>query len=294
MGELDAVSSRRASKSESAGACRSARLDGPRHHGGLARLSLQAVRSAAARGPDDDATLFEYLYAFNSTPPSRAWSTRFSDTDAVRAELGLRGPSGVRALLEDRWVRMPREVDRGWLAWGVPHAGGEVEGADPRLKLYISPSIEALEFVFSEVVRVVTVRRSRCVKVGANVAALLRPDKLVAYFSSLEDLVGAGYELAQRLEGVSAQGVPFTAEISCDGLLSWALDPPECGSSVARPSVSWREWICWRLAAALVASRSEADGTDARAGLALDRLREDGVDTDRWSPPTAFWRTAPW
>ena len=44
----------------------------------------------------------------------------------------------------------------------------------------------------------------------------------------------------------------YPAEISGDGLLSWGLDPPKRGALSGQHGSSWREWICRRLAAALV------------------------------------------
>jgi hypothetical protein len=46
---------------------------------------------------------------------------------------------------------------------------------------------------------------------------------------------------------------------------------------------SWRAWITARVAEALVACASSQDGEAA----ALARLRQEGVDTVRWTPP---WR----
>ena len=96
------------------------------------------------------------------------------------------------------------------------------------------------------------------------------------------------------LEGAPAHGVPFTAEISTDGLLSWARDPPRHWPISEGAETSWREWICLRSAHALVDSRNQADNPDACCRLALARLRAEGVDTDRWSPNPALWGRRRW
>jgi hypothetical protein len=263
-------------------------------HGVLWRLSVEALQSAAALEGDDPETLFEHLYTANRIPLSPRWLGRMPDTAAVRRELGLNSPTDVGALLAQHWLHLPEQVDTGWLMWVRPGSGGELGSSGSEVKLYVSPAIEALGPVFSEVVRVATFGRAEAVKVGAHVASLLRPDKLVVYFSSLDDLADAAHLLTQRLEGVPAHGVPFTAEISGYGLLSWGRDPPKRESASAEANLSWREWLCRRLAAALVEARSEAGPTRACWRSALERIRAEGVDTDRWSPTPDLWSSPPW
>ena len=75
-----------------------------------------------------------------------------------------------------------------------------------------------------------------------------------------------------------AHGVPFTAVISADGLLSWAADPMWWIGGRA----SWRGWLTARLAEYMVAAR-RTGCTDVETGrYALQRLRLDGVNTDTW------------
>jgi len=52
--------------------------------------------------------------------------------------------------------------------------------------------------------------------------------------------------------------------------------------------------VLLNVAAALVDSRSETGGTQARWRSALVRLRAGGVDTDRWSPTPDLWSSTPW
>jgi hypothetical protein len=262
--------------------------------GVLSRLSMAALRSAEALDVNEVATLSEHLYTYNSVPATRDWLERIPDTTAVRRELGLNSVAGVSALLEERWVHVSETAKRGWLIWVRPDAGTELGGTGPDIKLYVSPAVDSLESVFSELVRVATFNRASCLKVGADVAGLLRPDKLVAYFSTMGDLVNAAHELDRRLGGAAAHGVPFTAEISGDGLLSWGLDPPTRRSAVGEVSRSWREWVCCRLAVALVETRTETEGTEPCWKAAIERLRAQGVHVEQWSPSPAFWRTALW
>ena len=52
----------------------------------------------------------------------------------------------------------------------------------------------------------------------------------------------------RSLGSCPAHGVPFTAEISPDGLLSWGADPPGRSFSDGADSTSWRMWVTRRLA----------------------------------------------
>lgn len=122
-------------------------------------------------------------------------------------------------------------------------------------------------------------------KVGRGLAGHTRPDKLVAYFSRLDDLQEAGLRLYQRLEGCSAHGVPFTAELSRDGLLSWGADPPRTSES---PSGSWRLWLAGRLATHFEMVRDRS-GPEPAWQRVLDRLRLEGVDPHTWMPDPASW-----
>jgi hypothetical protein len=109
----------------------------------------------------------------------------------------------------------------------------------------------------------------------------------VAYFDGFERLAAAGERLRARLDGVAAHGVPFSAEISQDGLLSWGADPPDHAQTPGmQGGESWRLWVCTRLAAALVSARG---GSEA-AEYALERIRLEGVDPATWAPSQGIWR----
>ena len=269
-------------------------VEGSDNRGALSRLSCEAIRSAEALDIDDVATLFEHLYTFNSIPVTPRWRKRIPDTTAVRNELGLHSAADVCALLEERWVHIREEVDNGWLTWVRPKDGGELGGTGPEIKFYVSPAVDSLEHVFPELVRVVTFCRARSFKAGADVGGLLRPDKLVAYFSTMGDLANAAHELARRFDGVPPHGVPFTAEISGGGLLSWGVDPPSQTVFRGKSAPSWREWVCYRLAEALIKARKEDNGTEPLWHQSLERLRNQGVQVERWLPSQAYWGIALW
>jgi hypothetical protein len=126
-------------------------------------------------------------------------------------------------------------------------------------------------------------------KVARGVLGLLRPDKLVAYVADLEELNRVAAALADALDGCPAQGVPFTAPATADGLVSWGMDPPSGeGQRGPRSRDSWRSWITECLAHALVRAEGCAGAMEPWE-FALDRLAMEGVDTATWQPTLAIW-----
>ena len=107
---------------------------------------------------------------------------------------------------------------------------------------------------------------------------MLRPDKLVAYVRTRQELDELADALGPALGAMRAHGVPFTAEIAGDGLLSWAVDPPR-GASIT----SWRAWLTLRAARAIWTAKT-LGAREPSWRFALRRLVLEGVDITTWSP----------
>ncbi|HEX4965644.1 MAG TPA: hypothetical protein VF173_32840 [Thermoanaerobaculia bacterium] len=255
--------------------------------GRLAELSLAALRYGQALATSDPLELSLRLYGFNRRPLNPFWKRLLPDAAAVEHHLGI-GPGGVnRRLLETSWKRTAPSAS--WLSWRrrererapEPSPGGAI------WKLYVSPQPEALAAGFGRIVEALAAARAAQFKMGANAAGLLRPDKIVAYFGSFEQLAAAAEAMGERLAGTPAQGVPFTSEIGGDGLLSWGVDPPADSWS---GSESWRLWLTHRLAIALLAGKNAGTAGVEPWRFALERLRLEGVDTDSWTPGGRLFR----
>ncbi|MDI1461267.1 hypothetical protein QEZ54_09835 [Catellatospora sp. KI3] len=239
--------------------------DGP-----LARLSIEAVRYGEALGELPFPELTRRLYGFGRRPATAARKRAAPD------------PGRDRAARSRYWT--PASEDEHWVMWRPLRPQDTAEQA--RFKLYISPDPSRTAEAFEAAADVLGhYAGARGLKLGRGPAGLTRPDKLVAYFSRLDDLHEAGHALHRRLAGCPVHGVPFSAELSPDGLLSWGADRPR--SAPGQPA-SWRLWIAARLAAHLGTARTSG----VRGALwqfALDRLRLDGVDTRSWAPTDEFW-----
>ncbi|MDE3178515.1 MAG: hypothetical protein KGM47_02560 [Acidobacteriota bacterium] len=260
--------------------------------GTLARLAQAALEYAQALDIGDSARLSARLYFYNRLPLSPRWKRRFPDQAAVAAHLGIESGGANRRLLDGRWSRMklPAEFD-GWFQW-ESQAVQPLEKIQGRgYKLYVSPQPEFVQEAFRAVLEILTETSAHHFKVGSDVAGLLRPDKIVIYFRDFESLQQAAKQIATRLVGCPAHGVPFTAGLGDDALLSWGIDPqPDKGALAWQERESWRLWITNRLAVALLAAKNASTNGLEPWRFALERLRLDNVDTETWAPLASFGR----
>jgi hypothetical protein len=93
------------------------------------------------------------------------------------------------------------------------------------------------------------------------------------------------------LEDCPAHGVPFTASVTTDGLLSWGADPPVLPSTNGT-GTSWRMWVTEQLAGYIEVARNTERGELEPWQFALERLRLSGIDTDTWIPASGMWPEA--
>lgn len=254
-----------------------------------ATLSIEALQYGEALGALPHPDLARRLYDYGRRPVSPRRARHLPDDAAVEAFLGVSARGPAQAVLERSWAPAGG-ADAYWRLWRPRRPPPSQE--DIACKLYVSPAWSALPNAFLATAETLAAAPGvRGFKIARDVEGLSRPDKLVAYFTRLDDLQGAAARLRSRLEGAPAHGVPFTAGLTRDGLLSWGADPPRSpAGSVA--GGSWRLWVASRLAESLLAARAAGGGAPPWR-FALARLRADGVDTDTWVPDPALWRRDP-
>lgn len=262
-----------------------AEREGEAGEGRLARLSVAALRYGEALAVDDPLRLSLRLYGYNRRPLTPGWLRTLSSPAAVQEWLGIAAGGAHRAVLERTW--RPSPPSEHWLSWRSRLEEAASSSGGSTWKLYVSPVPEALAESFGAILEALAAARAGQFKVGAGAAGLLRPDKIVAYFPSFERLAEAAGAVQDRLAGVPAQGVPFTSEIGGDGLLSWGMDPPASGRTW-NGRESWRLWLTYRLARALLAARGASGGMEPWR-FALERLRLEGIDTATWTPASGLW-----
>jgi hypothetical protein len=255
----------------------------------IMRLSRDALLHAQDLETNDPALLMTALYFYNRIPMSPFWRTRFASHEAILAHVGADRGS-LRGLLESEWIAS--DTFRGWLSWSSRTR--RQHGADDvTYKLYVSPRPERIRDAFETVVRVLAEFPGTPFKMGDSAAGLLRPDKLVAYFATREELGEAAAVLRRELAGCEAQGVPFSAGLEETGLLSWGVDPPDNDRALQwLGRESWRIWVAKRLAAALsIAKTARTAAAVEPWRFAIERARRHGIDVETWTPSATLWST---
>lgn len=222
----------------------------------LSAAGLRYGERLVLTGLEEPRRLAERLYAYNRLPGRSE-----SSPDPSSSYPGWLGPEKTAHWRIWRPLRRPP----------LPGSG--------RYKLYVSPLPGGLGPALGEIAA--SLRRHEAMEF--KIGSLLRPDKLVAYLPGFEPLAAAAQDLEERLAGLPAHGVPFSAPIDRPGLLSWGFDPPlSAQSALWQGRESWRFWICNRLARALLDACREGSAEPSR--FALLRLGLEGIETATWTP----------
>lgn len=250
----------------------------PRPAGGgtgrIGELSLAALRYGQELGELGEDQLARRLYDFGRCPIGPELLRRLPDAAAVAAALGLGAGGPVAARLAGGWVEAGQAAGY-WRHWRPRRPAADPRARRAAVKLYVSPAVDALPAALAVLAEELADHpAATAFKLGADLGGICRPDKLVVYFDRLDELQETAAALTPRLAGLPAHGVPFTAAVTPDGMLSWGADPPDGGS--------WRLRVVRGLAEHL--RRGLADGVAEPWRFALDRIRLSGVDPDTWRP----------
>ena len=265
-------------------ACALLGMAGAAAAGGLATLSIDALNYGAALIDTDAATLAQKLYSYNRRPMTPAMRRRLPDRAACLSFLGLAGREAPGAIA--RWWSRG-EDDSPWLVFSRRQSPRQRR--EQSCKLYVGLAFEELPDCLPALAEKLAGGEALQFKIGTDLDGLLRPDKLVAYFPSKETLSAAAQALLPIVSNRAVHAVPFSAEIAASGALSWGMDPANAWFG---ERVSWRQWMCEKLASALIAARGNAAGPVAPAQFALERLRLEGVDTGTFMPTGNWSETA--
>ncbi|HEY0143429.1 MAG TPA: hypothetical protein VGF48_21230 [Thermoanaerobaculia bacterium] len=258
--------------------------------GAIARISSEALEHAFDLVTSEPGALTSALYSYHRIPLTRFWLARWPGREEVLAEIGASG--ALKGLLDRFWTMIPSDASPSWISWQSRSAAPRRrhDPVDVTWKLYVSPRPEHIGDAFAGLVRVLAEIPGAQMKIGRDAAGLLRPDKLVSYFTSKGDLERAANALASELRGLPAHGVPFTAGVDEEGLLSWGIDPPDSARALSwLGRESWRLWIVTRLGSALAFAKT-GQRQDEAIAFAVERVRRHGVDVETWTPGPSLWR----
>jgi len=259
--------------------------------GTLAAISRRAIEYAAALGLSDPREISARLYAYNCLPISPRWRDSLPNDAATASYLGLADGPAFQTLSAN-W--RPLQESAAWIPW-QPKASPPARPGHPatNYKLYVSPACHRLRETIAAVADAVARSNAIQWKVGKGLRGLLRPDKLVIYFSHFTDLQDVALTLMKHREGFPPHGVPFTAELAGSGLLAWGIDPPNDPNAPwlerSFEQESWRSHLTNRLALALALAKTSHSPTPANAArFALHRLQLEAIDTRAWTPDRGF------
>lgn len=244
-----------------------------------ARLTLEALAYGERLLPMPVALLAYRLYRYNTIPASPRWRARFPSSSAVAGWLGLDEIERQPRFRTHHWIANARTGrSEPWFSWHRDPASQSQETGLPTYKLYVSPDPAGIRDVFQAAARLIIDSDAFAFKVGGDVFGVLRPDKLVAHFASHHSLMNTANALGSKLRGMRAQGVPFTAPLDANGLISLGVDPSSSAHGDGMEHESWRLGIAGRLAGSIAVAASGSSGALTPAQFALARLTIDGID----------------
>lgn len=255
-------------------------------NGVVNRLSIDAMKYGQSLQFNDYLKLSVRLYFYNRIPVSTQWKSLFSSEKAIIKYLGLEQGGKNKKILDKYWGS-PRlsSVNNNWRFW----TSNKVTPCHRAYKLYVSPRCEHISETFGTTLEVLTELKAPSFKIGKDVYGLLRPDKMIAYFTTFDEMSEVAAKLLQHLQGIPAHGVPFTASFEPSGLLSWGMDPPRQQHILPWQGPSWRRWITDRLSVSLITAKASTPSGIEPWQFALERLRLEGIDTTSWIPSPEIW-----
>jgi hypothetical protein len=153
----------------------------------------------------------------------------------------------------------------------------------PTFKLYISPVINDLPKVLECVIPILHSSAAFNFKIGGNVEALLRPDKMVIYFENRKELMETASFLKKELIGYKTQGVPFTSQIDEQGILSWGVDPADADVLSAIEAGSWRSKVTDQLALAILQVQKDKLNLQQSIQFIRAKLFSVGINIADWT-----------
>ncbi|MGB7974517.1 MAG: hypothetical protein WCF81_09245 [Roseiarcus sp.] len=244
----------------------------------LAQLSLTGLQHAQALESPSVAATAARLYAWNRMPAS-VWRK-------VEAEPALLAARAIGAA-GTKWIQiLSGPPVAPWCIWRP--RSDPIEPARLHWKVYVSPHPLQLAEAVAATMAACDGLPAISLKYGADAQGMLRPDKLVVHLTAPEAVHLLADRVLNALDGCPVHGVPYTAELGGDGLISWGCDPP-AGSSAAEIGPSWRTWVTRLLAEGLAAKGRPGTEPWERS---LNDIERAGVDPRTWAPKPWLWANA--
>jgi len=253
----------------------------------ISRIALDFVLKSPYKHPRDLAWI---LYNFNRVPMHRKRRIQLPDEEAVLKFLDLNE--------DGSWDGMPDAIkcvepqgDKNsdlapffqiWRSWKVN--GAKLKRDKVNYKVYISPLPDEMPEVFKIVREKIVDAGANSMKTGRVTSAILRPDKLIVYFSNISDALDFANDMIGETSQFKGQGVPFSFQLfRGNQLISIGVDPPPKFGL----QNSWRRYVTDKLALAI----QGADRANVKDRIKYIRthMRVFGVDIDEWRTVNKDW-----
>jgi len=250
----------------------------------LSKLSMGAIQYALLLRDLDMRSLSRKLYTFNTTPWDEYAKSKFYAEHSIKEFLFSSENKEINDLLNEFWESNLSEK-KYWLSWWKKKINEDfsITSNKPTFKLYISPVISDLPKVFQHVIPILSASSVFNFKIGGNIEALLRPDKMVVYFESFERLMETASLLKKELTGYRSQGVPFTSQIDEQGILSWGVDPADTDVLSTIEAGSWRLKVTDQLALVILQAQKDKLNLQRSIQFIKAKLLSVGINTENWT-----------
>jgi hypothetical protein len=250
----------------------------------LSKLSMGAIQYALLLHDLDMRSLSRKLYTFNTTPWNEYAKSKFYAEHSIKEFLFPSANKEINNLLSEFWLSNLSE-GKYWLSWWKKKANEDflITSDKPTFKLYISPVINDLPKVFQRVIPILSASSVFNFKIGGNIEALLRPDKMVVYFENRKELMETASLLKKELKGYKSQGVPFTSQIDEQGILSWGVDPADSAVLSTIEAGSWRLKVTDQLALAILQAQKDRLNLQLSIQFIRKKLLSVGINTESWT-----------
>lgn len=261
----------------------------------IQRLSWRAIELAYRSAIGEVNQLACRLYFYNRLPVSRHWLTRFPNESHILRFLQLERdgswpgmPAAIRAGTPKPSSKDRILFHRYWRSW-IVRASRRIKPAKSQVfKVYLSPVPDGMAKVLHIALDLLPGSGAFHMKAPRTVQGILRPDKIIAYFTDRRDAEAFGRQVLEKSPSVEAQGVPFTSAIDAGALASWGVEPPASAQAFAwQERNSWRFWVALRIARAILNVR-KAQAKDPVHSI-LSAVEVSGIDTRRWLPTSQHW-----
>ena len=244
----------------------------------LSQLSYNAILYGMKLPINDVTSLGARIYFHNRYPLSSEWKKRFEEEKFLEVK-----DKNSKKLLKKYWTRSKSKIES-WEFWQKNDNELDVNKSKSTYKLYISPRPDKVGSILDIIVPVLTEMNVPRFKYGVTVQDVLRPDKIVIYFKSYEEMFKLSETIIPLLQDFDVHGIPFSSQLDERGLISWGIDPPKNENKLQwQERESWRVWVSFRIANAILQARSESLDFETTFAFVLDKMASIGVNVDMWN-----------